>query len=141
MISHARCGYLFLMIRYEFAQDISVKIADILDRIPMPHVDESRVACMRSKGSGSRRVVARCHGLPRIMQMALNQKAQYVIEVISERFDKLTQVEQTKILIHELMHIPCSFGGGFRPHRPFVTQKKVEKMYKKFVRAKSGDSR
>jgi predicted metallopeptidase len=129
------------MIRYEFAHDISARMADIIHSIPMPHVDGSRVICMRSKGSGSRRVVARCHGLPRIMQMALNQKPQYVIEVISERFDKLTQEEQTKILIHELMHIPCSFGGGFRPHRPYVTQKKVERMYKKFVRAKSGDSR
>jgi len=135
------CGYLFPMIRYEFAHDISVRIADIIQNIPMPHVDESRVVCMRSKGSGSRRVVARCHGLPRIMQMALNQEPHYVIEVISERFDKLAQEEQTKILIHELMHIPCSFGGGFRPHRPYVTQRKVEKMYKKFLRAKTGDSR
>ena len=129
------------MIRYEFAHDISARIADIIQNIPMPHVDGARVVCMRSKGSGSRRVVARCHGLPRIMQMALNQKPQYVIEVISERFDKLTREEQTRILIHELMHIPSSFGGGFRPHRPYVTQKKVEKMYKKFVRARSGDSR
>lgn len=73
---------------------------------------------MRSKDSGSRRTIARCHALPRIMQLSLNQKPHYVIEVISERYDKLSKEEQTKILIHELMHIPLTFGGGFRAHNP-----------------------
>jgi predicted metallopeptidase len=128
------------MIRYDFAHDIRARIADMIRRLPMPHVDGSRVVCIRSRGSGSRRVVARCHGLPRIMQVALSQEPHYVIEVISERFDRLSREEQTKILIHELMHIPSSFGGGFRPHRPYVTQKKVERMYKKYVKMSSGDS-
>jgi predicted metallopeptidase len=123
------------MIQYEFAADISARIRDILSELQMRHIDESRVACVRSKGSTSKRVIARCHGLSRIMQRALNQKPHYVIEVVSERFDKLSKEEQTKVLIHELMHIPHSFGGGFRTHRPYVTQKKVERMYKKFVQA------
>jgi predicted metallopeptidase len=70
------------------------------------------------------------------MQLALNQKPQYVIEVVSERFDKLSKEEQTKVLIHELMHVSHSFGGGFRTHKPHVTRKKVESMYRKFVNAK-----
>lgn len=70
------------------------------------------------------------------MQLALDHKPHYVIEVVSERFDRLSKDEQTKVLIHELMHIPHSFGGGFRAHRPHVTQKKVERMYEKFLRAK-----
>lgn len=70
------------------------------------------------------------------MQVALKQTPHYVIEVLSERFDKLSREEQTKVLIHELMHIPHSFGGGFRAHKPHVTQKKVERMYKKFLQAK-----
>jgi len=122
------------MIRYELAEDIGAKISDILRTLRMTHVDESRVACVRSIGSNSRRTIARCHGLSRIMQLALNQKPHYVIEVVSERFDKLSKEEQTKILIHELMHIPQSFGGGFRTHKPYVTQKMVERMYRKFVR-------
>jgi len=124
------------MIRYELAEDIGAEIKDILHKLQMTHVDGSRVACIRSKGSKSKRVIARCHGLSRIMQLALNQKPYYVIGVISERFDKLNKEEQTKVLIHELMHISHSFGGGFRAHKPHVTQKKVERMYKKFVNAK-----
>jgi len=124
------------MIRYELAKDIGSKIKDIIHRLQMTHVDGSRVACIRSKGSKSKRVIARCHGLSRIMQLALNQKPHYAIEVVSERFDKLSKEDQTKVLIHELMHIPYSFGGGFRAHKPHVTQKKVERMYKKFVSAK-----
>jgi len=124
------------MIRYELDKDIGSKIKDIIDKLQMTHVDGSRVACIRSKGSKSKRVIARCHGLSRIMQLALNQKPHYAIEVVSERFDKLSKEEQTKVLIHEVMHIPHSFGGGFRSHKPHVTQKKVERMYKKFVSAK-----
>jgi len=122
------------MIRYELADDIGAKLKDILRKLQMAHVDGSRVVCVRSKGSKSTRLIARCHGLSRIMQQALNEKPHYVIEVVSERFDKLSKEEQTKVLIHELMHIPYSFGGGFRAHRPHVTRKKVERMYKQFVK-------
>ncbi|MFB0506725.1 MAG: putative metallopeptidase [Thermodesulfobacteriota bacterium] len=118
------------------AEDIGAEIRDILHRLQMTHVDGSRIACIRSRGSRSRRVIARCHGLSRIMQLVLNQRPHYVIEVVSERFDKLSKEEQTKVLIHELMHIPHSFGGGFRTHKPHVTRKKVESMYKRFLQAK-----
>lgn len=124
------------MINYELAEDIGARIAEILHKIQMTHVDRSRVVCIRSQGSQSKRLVARCHGLSRIMQLALDEKPHYVIEVVSERFDKLSKEEQTKVLIHELMHIPHSFGGGFRAHRPHVTRKKVERMYKRFMNAK-----
>ena len=127
-----RCA---LVIQYEFAEDISAKIRHILERLEMTYVDTDRVACVRSKGSGSKRVIARCHGLPRIMQLALKQKPQYVIEVVSERFDRLTNEDQTKVLIHELMHIPYSFGGGLRSHNPYVTRKRVEKKYAQFLKA------
>jgi predicted metallopeptidase len=36
-----------------------------------------------------------------------------------------------------VMHIPHSFGGGFRAHKPHVTRKKVERMYRKFLQARS----
>ena len=123
------------MIRYELARDVSERIGDILRRVEMPHVDALRVTCLRSKGSRSRRIIARCHGLSKVMQLALNQGSHYVIEVISERFDKLSREDQTRVLIHELLHIPHSFGGGFRAHRPYVTYREVEKVYKKLLRA------
>jgi predicted metallopeptidase len=34
-------------------------------------------------------------------------------------------------LIHELMHIPGGFSGGFRPHKGFVERKDVELVYRK----------
>jgi predicted metallopeptidase len=124
------------MIQYHLAKDIDVRVKEILRKLRMNHVDETRLICLRSKGSGSRRVIARCHGLSRIMQLALNKKPHYVIEILSERFDQLNQEDQTKVLIHEILHIPHSFGGGFRSHRPFVTRAKVQRMYDQFMRVR-----
>jgi predicted metallopeptidase len=93
--------------------------------------------CLRSKGSGSRRVIARCHGLSRIMQVALDKKPHYIIEILSERFDRLGREDQTKVLIHEILHIPHCFGGGFRAHKFYVTKAKVQKMYYEFMKVDS----
>jgi len=122
------------MIEYLRAEDIDIRVKEILRRLKMTHIDETRVICLRSKGSRSRRVIARCHGLSRILQLALQQRPHYVIEILSERFDRLSEEDQTKVLIHEILHIPHSFGGGFRAHKPFVTRAKVQRMYEKFVR-------
>jgi len=123
-----------MMIQYALAEDIDLRVKEIIQKLKMTHIDESRVICLRSRGSGSRRVIARCHGLPRIMQTALRQKPHYIIEILSERFDKLSREDQTKVLIHEVLHIPHSFGGGFRSHKPYVTRAKVQKMYDEFIK-------
>lgn len=119
-----------MTIKYFDAPDIRMKITGIKDRLGMNHVDMSKIACIRSTGSGTRSIIARCHGLSKIMQLAMKTNAFYAIEVISERFDKMDEEEQIKILIHELMHIPKNFGGGFRQH-DFVKRKNVEILYKK----------
>jgi len=49
--------------------------------------------------------------------MALNVKAHYCIEVLSQHFDNQSLDDQEKILIHELMHIPKNFSGALVPHR------------------------
>jgi predicted metallopeptidase len=120
-----------MIIKYHPAPDIEQKAKQIASKLGMRH-DFSRVVFVRSKGSQSRYALARCHALPRIMQTALNVKAHYVIEVISEKFDKLSEAEQTKTIIHELMHIPKAFGGGFK-HHDVVNRKSVERMYEEFV--------
>ena len=122
------------MIEYHLAEDIDFRVKEILRKLKMTHIDETRLICLRSKGSGSRRVIARCHGLSRIMQLALNKKPHYIIEVLSERFDQLNKEDQTKVLIHEILHIPHSFGGGFRSHKPFVTRAKVQRIYDQFIK-------
>jgi predicted metallopeptidase len=123
------------MIRYDPADDILARALDIAARLGLDHIDPEGLYCVRSVGSRSRRILARCHALPRIMQTALQRPAAYVIEVVSERFERLTPEDQTRVLIHELMHIPRSFGGGLLAHRPHVTARKVEALYRKFIKS------
>lgn len=121
------------MIRYELAPDIESKFKRIARRLKMSHIDLTRVKGVRSHGSTSQGVIARCHALPKVMQLALDMEAHYVIEVLSETYDRLSKAEQIKILIHELMHIPETFGGGFRMHKDHVTRKNVEKLYRQLM--------
>ncbi|MHA1872769.1 MAG: putative metallopeptidase [Candidatus Heimdallarchaeaceae archaeon] len=121
------------MIKYERAEDLEKQIALIVSTLKMKHINLSRVFCIRSKGSKSKNILARCHALPRIIQETLNLPPAYFIEVIQENFDRLSKEEKIKTLIHELLHIPKSFKGGFR-HHDHVTKKRVESLYKKFVK-------
>ena len=84
--------------------------------------------CFRSYGSSSQGTIARCHALGKLMQKAIGIDAVYSLEFISEKFDKMDYEEQLKIIIHELMHIPQTFGGGFKHHN-HVTEKNVNKFY------------
>lgn len=119
------------MIKYIKAYDIEQNIHNIVESLGLNHVDLTRVICIRSHGSTSSRTIARCHTMSKIIQQALGLEAHYVIEVISERFDRLSSEEKIKTLIHELLHIPKAFGGGFR-HHDFVSRKTVDNMYKEY---------
>ncbi|MGA3083500.1 MAG: putative metallopeptidase [Thermodesulfobacteriota bacterium] len=121
------------MIRYEMAPDIESKLKRISRRLKMDYIDLDRVKGVRSYGSTGKGVIARCHALPKVMQLALGIDAHYVVEILTENYDRLSEEEQIKILIHELMHIPETFGGGFRMHRDHVTRRNVEKLYRKLV--------
>lgn len=122
------------MIQYLDAEDIREGIKDIIFKLELDHVNLDRVACIRSKGTSSRGIIARCHALSKIMQQCLGCKAFYIIEVISERYDKMSEEDKTKVLIHELLHIPRTFGGGFR-HHDFVDDNMVEKFYRNYIRS------
>lgn len=75
----------------------------------------SRIFTYRSHGSKTR-AYARTWGLPSLWQRALEVNPAYIIEVISEHFDKLARIDQDKILLHEVMHIPKNFSGALTPH-------------------------
>ena len=122
------------MIQYQPAPDIEAQLKKIALRLKMTHIDPKRVKGIRSYGSSSQGVIARCHALPKVMQLALGIEAHYVVEIINDPFERLSKEDQTKILIHELMHIPQTFGGGFRMHRDHVTRKHVEKLYRELVK-------
>ena len=122
-------------ISYELAEDIQKEVNEISSMI-FPHVKLDSVVCLRSYGSSSRGTIARCHALGKAMQLALRRKGFYVIEVISKRFDKMSPEDKTKVLIHELMHIPKTFGGGFI-HHDVVHEKNVNKMYQYYINIKN----
>jgi predicted metallopeptidase len=69
----------------------------------------------------------------RIWFDALAMQPRYIIEVISEEFDKLAAPEREKVVIHELMHIPSKFSGGFVPHKGKINKRSVEKMYEEYI--------
>lgn len=121
-------------ISYELAKDIQKEVNEI-SKLMFPHVKLDSVICLRSFGSSSRGTIARCHALGKAMQLALGRKGFYVIEVINKRFDKMSEVDKTKTLIHELMHIPKSFGGGFIHHN-IVHERNVERMYQHYCNLK-----
>jgi predicted metallopeptidase len=125
-------------IKYEKALDLQEQINEIAGLL-FPYVRLDSVICLRSFGSTSRGTIARCHALGKAMQLALGRKGFYVIEVIHSRFDKLPEEEKTKTLIHELMHIPKCFGGGFI-HHDVVCHSNVERMYSRYVNLKRGSA-
>ncbi len=116
--------------KYEHDPVLKQELVRIANSLEMHHIDLDRVGCIRSYGSKARRVLARCHSLPKVIQTAMLSKPFYVVEIISEQFDKLDEEEKTKTLIHELLHIPKCFGGGFKHHN-YVNRRLVEKLYKK----------
>ena len=120
--------------KYVEADDLQERMSEIVRVLGMGHIDIERVKCLRGFGSSSRRTIARCHTIGKVMQKAMGAKAFYAIEFL-EIFDKMSREEQDKVIIHELMHIPKTFGGGFRQH-DFVCEKNVEIMHERFENSK-----
>lgn len=125
--------------RYEQAPDLRERTIKIINKMGWKHIDIDNLGFLRSFGSSSRGTIARCHALGKAMQMAMGRNTGfYLIEFISERFDKMPYEEQTKVIIHELMHIPKTFGGGFIFHDK-VNDATVEVNYQEFKKREDLD--
>ena len=107
------------------------------------HLQKDSIFCVRSRGAKTR-AIARIYSFPQALQVALKTKPKYVIEVISEKFDKLSSENKDKVLIHELMHIPKTFSGALVPHKCFgrklICAKTVDAKYEEFKRNYQSDS-
>jgi len=125
-------------LQYYEAPDVKRLTDEIIDSLGLSYVVAGSVYCYRSTGSKSKRIIARIHGFGKIWQRALGVPPSYVIEVLSERYDKLNQEDKEKTVIHELLHIPRGFRGGFRPHKGYISKKKVDKLHKEYTKKKSG---
>lgn len=117
--------------KYFPAFDLELKAKEIIKVLGMQHVQGDRICCLRSQGTSTSHIIARCHGLSKVQQLGLKVEPFYTIEFISENFDKMPEDERIKTIIHELMHIPHNFGGGFR-HHDFVTRKSVDALFKRY---------
>lgn len=122
--------------KYNFATDVRNLALDIINKLELNHIEVDQLHFIRSNGTKSRYVLARIHTLSKILQKSLNMKPNYVIEVISERYDTYSDTEKEKIIIHELLHIPNSFKGGLLPHKNIITKKIINKLHKKYLEAK-----
>ena len=118
-----------MVIKYFEAPDVKTLVREIVEILSLSYVELQSVYCIRSVGSKSRHTIARIHGLGKIWQATIHISPVYIIEVISERYDRLSENQKEKTLIHELLHIPKGFSGGFRPHKGYVDKKKVERLY------------
>jgi len=97
-----------MSIKYYDAPEVKRLVHTIVVGLRFNHIDPTYVYCVRSRGSKSKHTIARVHSLGKPWQLALNTHPRYLIEVIAERYDKLSQADQEKILIHELLHIPAT---------------------------------
>ena len=123
-------------IKYFDAPDVKQLAHDLVNRLGWEHIQLDHVGFLRSQGSTSRGTIARCHALGKAMQIGMGRKLSfYLIEVIAERYDKQPESEKVKTIIHELMHIPRSFGGGFI-HHDKVHEHSVEKTYDHYTNLK-----
>jgi len=116
------------------APDVKNRLDYILENLDLPHIKSGKIVAFRSHGSTGR-AIARIWSLPTVWQLALKIEPHYVIEVISERFDRLSIDDQDRTLIHELMHIPKTFSGALVPHRGRghgINHRTVEVLFKKY---------
>jgi predicted metallopeptidase len=127
-----------MAVKYEPAKDIQEMLDDVLDAMEWRHLIAPRIICIRSRGAKSR-AYARIWAFPKIWQVALDLSAPfYVIEFLSENFDSLSEKEKIKTIIHEILHIPKSFGGGLLSHKQGKINRRTEEELFKEYKKKGG---
>lgn len=112
--------------------ELTDRVRNLVDSVEFTHIPKHRIFCFRTDGSKSR-AYARIWSFPKIFQTVLDIEPAYVIEVINRYYNRLDYNEQTKVLIHELLHIPKNFSGSLLPHRHSSGRsinKEVERIYK-----------
>lgn len=119
--------------RWQKDPQIQKRLNELVIILGFEHVKSPRVFGYRSFESQAR-AYARIWSFPKIFQEVLSVEPAYVIEVLSEKYDKLSDENKTKVLIHELLHIPKNFSGSLLPHKSHgrTINREVERLYKMF---------
>src|SRR3990167_9472514 len=92
----------WIPIKYSFDPYWTEAARDIAKRLFL-HIKLDRIACISSKGSKSRRCIARIHSMGKAMQTGMQSEPFYSIELL-ERFYAQDNRQKLETLIHELLH-------------------------------------
>ena len=117
--------------KYKYSEHWTAVAKGLATSLGLNYIDLGQIAVIESQGSKTKRTIARIHALGKVMQLGMAQKPFYTIELLTEKFGRQNQEEKVKTIIHELLHIPACFGGGFRHHKPHVNARTVEIEYQK----------
>lgn len=102
--------------KYEIAKDINKQIKVLIRSLNLKYIKTKNIHCIRSFDAKTR-AYARIWGMAKLFSEVAGLEPHYIIEVNSNRFDKLSEREKMKTLIHELLHIPKTFSGALLSHR------------------------
>lgn len=102
-------------IDWVYAPDIKRRVVYLIKSLDLSHLKSGRIYAYRSTNSKTH-AYARIWGLSYLWQKTLKVPPTYIVEVLSEHYDNLTDSEKDKVLLHELTHIPKNFSGALVPH-------------------------
>src|SRR4030043_289912 len=74
---------------WQLAPELHRRVKKLVKALQFSHIDSRKIVAFRSYGSKSR-ARARIWSLPRIWQKALKVEPHYCLEVLSEKFDNLS---------------------------------------------------
>lgn len=127
----------WIPVDWEVAPDIKTHVESLAQELDLHWLKLENIYYMRSTTSKAR-AYARIWGLSKVWQMALDKPPSYVIEVLAQHFDQLSEKEKAKVLLHEITHIPKNFSGSLIPHihkkgaRNF--HDKVDNLFEQYLR-------
>jgi len=116
--------------KYALAPEIKKQIDMLIEQLGFSHVVASRIHCIRSFDAKTK-AIARIWGMSRLFKEVAGLEPNYIIEVNAKRYDKQSEREKIKTLIHELMHIPKTFSGALLSHHGphhAINDREVEKI-------------
>jgi len=116
--------------KYSPAPEIKKQIEYLVANLQMAHIKVKNIHCIRSFDAKTR-AIARIWGMPKLFNEVVGIEPNYIIEVNAKRYDKQSEREKIKTLIHELMHIPKTFSGALlshRGHHHHINDREVEKL-------------
>ena len=118
--------------QYKFAPEIKRQIRVLIKELKFTYIKPNQIYCIRSFDVKTR-AIARIWGMAKLFHEVVGIKPNYIIEVNAKRFDKMSDRDKIKTLIHELMHIPKTFSGALLSHRGRyhqINDREVERILK-----------